>query len=393
MRPLQSIRVVDLSQILSGPFATQILADFGAEVIKVEPVWGDKARQNGPKKGNHSTYFASLNRGKKSVAINLKIPEGQALLARLAAASDVLIENFRPDVMTRLNLGYEALHKINPRLIYAACSGFGQSGAGNSRPALDIVIQAMAGTMSVTGTPDGEPIKVGFSVGDIGAGLYLALGVMAALQERQHSGCGCFVDVSMLESQVALLENAYARYFATNEVPTPLGSRHAVMAPFQAFATLDGYLVIAVSTRTHWEKLCEVLELGSMASDGRLSTSEGRVQHRDIWEEVLSARFSSQSTGYWMQRLEEAEIPAGPINTVEDASRESLLNERELFVEVDYGGVPFRVVGSPLRFGRKRPAAVPKVPELGADTEEILRTVLKLDAREITALHERGAIG
>lgn len=392
MKPLRAIRVIDLTQILSGPFATQILADFGAEVIKVEPLRGDKARQNGPKKDDRSSYFASLNRGKKSVALDLKTSEGQQLLTQLAAQADVLVENFRPGVMTRLGLGYEELRQVNPRLIYAACSGFGRSDAENPRPALDIVIQAMAGTMSVTGTPDGEPVKVGFSVGDIGAGLYLALGVMAALQERHHTGLGCLVDISMLESQVALLENAFARYFATAQVPAPLGSRHAVMAPFQAFATQNGYLVIAVSTRAHWDKLCEVLELPQLSQDTRLDTSEGRVQHRDLWDGVLRERFLSQATDYWVQRLTHAGIPAGPINTVADASQDQLLRDRGLFIDVDYGGVPFRVVGSPLSFDQKRLVAALSVPDVGAQTEEVLRSILNLSSEEIAVLYRRGAI-
>ncbi|MDA8204849.1 MAG: CoA transferase [Thermaerobacter sp.] len=392
MKPLTGVRVIDLTQILSGPFATQILADLGAEVIKIEPLWGDKARQNGPEKVGRSTYFASLNRGKKSVAVDLKNPRGREIVSGLASAADVLVENFRPGVMDRLGLGYSTLRNQHPRLIYAACSGFGRGNGYSGRPALDIVIQAMAGTMSVTGTSDGEPVKVGFSVGDVGAGLYLALGIMAALQGRHVTGQGCLVDISMLESQAALLENAFARYFATAEVPGPLGSRHAVMAPFQAFRTLDGYLVVAVSTQAHWQKLCHVLDLPELAADQNLATSEGRVMNRTQWEPVLNVRFREQPTQVWLERLSQANIPAGPINTVAQASREPALAERDLFIDVNYAGVPFRVVGTPMIFDQARPVADGQVPDLGEHTKEVLRAVLNLGPEDIAALYEVGAI-
>lgn len=392
MKPLESVRIIDLTQILSGPFATQILADLGAEVIKVEPLWGDKARQNGPMVDNRSTYFASLNRGKQSLAVDLKNSDGKAIVEQLAQTADVLVENFRPGVLTNLGLGYEHLKHHNPRLIYAACSGFGWGSPDSARPALDVVIQAMAGSMSLTGTPNGDPIKVGFSVGDIGAGLYLALGILAALELRHQTGQGTCVDISMLESQVAFLENAYARYFATGEVPGPLGSRHAVMAPFQAFATQDGYVVVAVSSSAHWQAFCAVLELPQLVNDDTLCTAEGRVEHRNRWEGVVAQRISSETTQYWLQRLAEKNIPAGPIYSVAEASRQPALASSDFFVNVDYGGVPFRVVGTPLHFDRERVIHGGAVPQLGTQTEGVLKNLLDMDSDTIRALYEKGVV-
>ncbi len=392
MKPLESVRVIDLTQILSGPYATQILADLGAEVIKVEPLWGDKARQNGPMVDNRSTYFASLNRGKQSLAVDLKNSAGKAIVERLVEKADVLVENFRPGVLTNLGLGYEHLKRQNPRLIYAACSGFGWGNPDSARPALDVVIQAMAGSMSLTGTPNGDPIKVGFSVGDIGAGLYLALGIMGALELRHQTGHGTRVDISMLESQVAFLENAYARYFATGEVPGPLGSRHAVMAPFQAFAAQDGYVVVAVSTNAHWQAFCGVLDLPQLVNDDTLTTAQGRIEHRSRWEGMVAERMLSETAQYWLERLAENNIPAGPIYSVAEASRQPALASSDFFVNVDYGGVSFRVVGTPLHFDRERAVLEGDVPELGTQTEAVLKNLLGMDANAIHNLYDQGVV-
>jgi CoA:oxalate CoA-transferase len=368
-QPLQGVRVVDLTQILSGPFATQILADLGAEVVKVEPPAGDKARHNGPMVNGKSSYFASLNRGKRSVCLDLKAEGGRRALLALAGAADVLVENFRPGVMARLGLGYERLREANPRLVYAACSGFGQEGARAQKPALDVVVQAMAGTMALTG--DEAPVRAGFSAGDIAAGLYLAVGVLAALHGRAATGRGVFLDVAMLDCQVAVLENAFARYFATGDEPRRLGSRHPVMAPFQAFSTADRPLVVAVSSDAHWRGFCRALGHPEWAEDGRFQTSGERIQNLPALEAMVAPVLRADGADAWLERLSRAQVPCGPIRAVSEVAADPALGERGLFASVDYDGVPFRVVASPLLADGERPAAA-RVPALGADTGAVL---------------------
>ncbi|HEU4759815.1 MAG TPA: CoA transferase, partial [Dehalococcoidia bacterium] len=246
--PLSDITVLDLTWVLSGPFASMLLCDLGARAIKVErPPYGDIARTTGPYLDHESTYFFSINRGKESICLDLKHPRGSELFLRLTENADVVMENFTPGTMDALGLGYEALTARNPRLVYAATSGFGQTGPDRERPALDIIVQGMGGIMSITGEPGGPPVRPGISLGDIAAGLYTAVGILAALHERQASGRGQLVDVSMLDCQIAILENAFVRYFATGRVPGPIGTRHPLATPFQAFPTSDGWIVLAVS--------------------------------------------------------------------------------------------------------------------------------------------------
>lgn len=368
--PLAGVRVVDLTQILSGPFATQILADLGAEVVKVEPPAGDKARRNGPMVDGRSSYFASLNRGKRSVCLDLKADDDRAALLALVREADVLVENFRPGVLARLGLGYDRLRAVNPGLVYAACSGFGQDGARAGQPALDVVIQAMAGTMALTG--DEAPARVGFSTGDIAAGLYLAVGVLAALYGRARTGEGAMLDVAMLDCQVAVLENAFARFFATGEEPRRLGTRHPVMAPFQAFATADRPIVVAVSSDAHWSSFCRVLGHPEWADDARFAHSVGRIRHLEALEALIAPVLRADGADAWLERLSGAQVPAGPIRAVSEVAGDPALAERGLFATVDYDGVPFRVVASPLLADGGRYTAQ-RVPALGADGAALLR--------------------
>src|SRR3989337_617072 len=260
--PLESITILDLTWVLSGPYASMVLCDLGAEVIKLErPRGGDVARTTLPLINGESGYFFSINRGKKSISIDLTKPEGKELFLRLVERVDVVMENFTPGTMDNLGLGYEALRRRNPRIVYSATSGFGQTGPDRLRPALDIVVQGMGGVMSITGEPGGPPVRPGLSLGDIAAGLFTALGVLAALHEREQSGRGQMVDVGMLDCQVAILENAFVRYFATGDVPQPLGTRHPVTAPFQAFQTRDGYITVALADgrRDQWPLFCSAI--------------------------------------------------------------------------------------------------------------------------------------
>jgi len=260
--PLNGVRILDLTWVLSGPFATMVLSDLGAEVIKIErPKVGDIARGNGPYVNGVSTYFLSLNRGKKSVVLNLASQQGKDIFLKLVRHADVVVENFVPGTMKKLGLDYETLKEHNPRLIYAACSGFGQTGPYATKPALDIIIQSMGGIISTTGEPGRPPVKPGVSLGDITAGLFLSVSILAALQERHSSGEGQMIDISMLDCQLALMENAFVRYLATGEIPGPLGTRHPVSTPFQIFPTKDSYIAVATmgGAQDQWPVFCSLI--------------------------------------------------------------------------------------------------------------------------------------
>jgi len=272
---LEGIKILDLSWVLAGPFATMILADLGAEVIKLErPKSGDTARGNGPFVDGKSSYFLSLNRGKKSITLDLSTPKGKEIFLSLINKVDIVIENFVPGTMKRLGLDYEVLEKHNPRLIYAAISGFGQTGPYANRPAFDVIVQGMGGVMSITGEPERPPVRPGVSFGDITAGLFTVIGILAAVYERGRSGQGQMIDIGMMDCQVAVLENAFARYFATGEVPQPLGTRHPVFTPFQAFQTKNGYIVVAMvgGVSNQWPLFCAAIDRVDLIDDQRFQT-------------------------------------------------------------------------------------------------------------------------
>lgn len=395
--PLAGVLVVDLTWYLAGPYATMILADLGATVLKIEQPGGDPARGNGPfldAERRFSSYFMSVNRGKRSVVLNLKHPRGLAVLAELAARADVLVENYLPGTLERLGLRYAALAERNPRLIYAACSGFGQQGPYARRPALDVIIQAMAGTMSITGEPDGPPMRAGASIGDLTGALYTVIGILAALHERERSGRGQFVDVALLDAQVALLENAFARYFATGEVPGRQGTSHPLITPFQAFATADGSLVVAASSQTHWRALCEVLGRPDLCEDPRFRERADRTRHRAELVPILAAQFATRPTGYWVERLLAAGVPCGPIHTIDQVAADPHLAARAMFVTLDVPGLgPLRTVNSALHHLSRTPG-VPAgpPPALGEHTAEVLREYLGLTDPQVEALRAEGAV-
>ncbi len=394
---LAGVRVVDLTWYLAGPYATMILADLGAEVVKIERPDGDPVRGNGPfydAAGAYSSYFMSVNRGKRSVVVDLKHPRGRELLLELAARADVLVENFLPGTMARLGLGYETLAARNPRLIYAALSGFGQTGPYADRPALDVIVQAMAGTMSITGEPDGEPMRAGASIGDVTGALYAAIGILAALHERERSGQGQLLDVALLDSQVAILENAFARYFATGEVPGRYGTAHPLITPFQAFATADGYVVVAASSQAQWRALCGVLGREDLCADPRFAERAARTRHRAELVAILAEPFAARPTAEWVARLGAAGVPCGPVNTVDAVAADPHEQARGMFVELDVPGLgAWRAVNSPLRLGRTPAGPAGPPPRLGEHTDAVLAEQLGLDAAALAALRAEGAIG
>ena len=394
--PLRGIRVLDLTWVLAGPFASMILGDLGAEVIKVErPPYGDVARTTGPIVNGESCYFFSINRGKKSVCLDLKAERGRELFLRLAGLSDVLMENFTPGTMDKLGLGYDVLQKHNPRLIYSATSGFGQTGPERLRPALDIVVQGMGGVMSITGEPDGPPLRPGLSLGDIAAGLYTAIGVLVALHERERSGQGQMIDVAMLDCQIAILENAFIRYFATGELPKPIGSRHPLATPFQAFPTSDGWIVLALSwgVENQWELFCATIGRVELIDDPRFDTPALRTEHHAELEPILNEAMRQKTTSEWLEEFDAIGLPCGPLNNIAQAAEQPQVVARRMLVEVEHPRIGrLKLPDTPVKLSRTPGGIKGPSPALGQDTYEVLSSLLGLSAEELAELAAAGVI-
>ena len=369
--PLAGLVVVDLSRVLAGPYCTMVLADLGARVIKVErPDGGDDARHIGPfvdtaDGGRFSAYFASVNRGKESIALDLKEPADRRIFEALLQRADVLVENFRPGVMDRLGYGWPALHARFPRLIHAAVSGFGQTGPFRDRPAYDMVVQAMGGIMSVTGTPGGPPVRVGTSIGDITAGLFAVIGILAALRRREETGRGAQVDIAMLDGQLAILENAIARYAATGRDPEPLGARHPSITPFAAFRAADGHLVIAAGNDALFARLCEVLGRRELATDPRFRTNADRTEHAQALTALIEGALASAPAADWLARLEAAGIPCAPIQKVSEAVHHPQTVARGMIGTAPLpGGGSLMMAANPVRIREEREEETEGAPGL-----------------------------
>ena len=310
MKPLQDLVVLDLTRVLAGPYAGMMLADFGADVIKIEaPEVGDDSRAFGPFVGKESAYFMSLNRNKRSMTLNLKNPAARALFREMVKKADIVVENYRPGTMEKFELGYDKLAEINPRIIYAACSGFGQTGPYRDKPAYDVIVQAMGGIMSITGPAGGPPVRVGASIGDIIAGLFTVIGIEMALFHREKSGKGQMIDVGMLDCQLAVLENAIARYLVSGTVPEPLGNRHPSITPFEAFTAKDGSVIVGAGNEKLFEKLCSLIGKSELSQDPRFATNALRTQNAASLKEILDSVFINKSINEWLEQLEAAGIP------------------------------------------------------------------------------------
>ena len=373
--PLAGITVVDLTRVLAGPYCTMMLADLGARVIKIEnPDGGDDSRQVGPFVDGESAYFASINRNKESIALDLKNPADRKVLDRMLATADVLVENFRAGVMEKLGFTWEDLHASYPRLVYASISGFGQTGPYRSRPAYDMVVQAMGGLMSVTGEVGGNPARVGVSIGDIGAGLYATIGIQSALLKRVHTGLGERIDISMLDCQVALLENPIARYSATGSVPKPLGTRHPSITPFDMFATKDGFVVIAVGNDALFTKLCNALGRSEWAQETRFATVPSRNEHHVALKACLESRLADATTSEWETVLEAAGVPHGPMNSVPQLVSNPHVQARGMILDIGIGdGKALQIAGNPVKIGAAAVlSGVRNPPALDQDRERLL---------------------
>ncbi len=376
--PFAGLLVVDLTRVLAGPYVTMILADMGATVVKVEqPGAGDDARGFPPFINGKSAYFTSLNRGKKSIALDLKAPKDRAVFERLLARADVLIENYRGGAMEKLGFGWETLGEKFPRLIYAAVSGFGHTGPYRARPAYDMVVQAMGGVMSLTGHAGGPPTRVGTSIGDITAGLFATVGIVTALYERTRTGRGQKVDIAMLDAQVAILENAFARYAATGVVPGPMGSRHPSIAPFGAVKAKDGHIVIAAGNDTLFAKLCEALNAPAMANDPRFRTNTDRTANIDTLYAELDRLMADATAGEWLARFEVAGVPCGPINDIAGVLADPQVSARNMIVTAEDAVIgKMRMPGNPVKMSAHADApSRPGAPELDGDREEILALI------------------
>jgi crotonobetainyl-CoA:carnitine CoA-transferase CaiB-like acyl-CoA transferase len=390
---LSDIKVLDLTTFLSGPFCTMILSDMGANVVKIEtPSKGCATRQTPPFIRGESAYFMSLNRGKKSINLNLKSERGKKIFFQLAASSDVLVENFRPGVMDRLGFDYKKVSEMNPQIVYASISGFGNSGPFKEKGAYDMVIQGYGGIMSITGSPGGEPVRVGYSVSDLTAGLYGALAITGALRVRDKVGKGQYLDVSMFDCQVAFMENAVARYFATGEIPGPLGNRHPSIAPFQAFKSQTGYFTLTASTDEQFNNLCDAVGLAHVKNDKRLSTKRDRVRNVALINELFGKIFTEKPNEYWLELLERHKIPCGPINDVKEVVESPQVQARGMIVELEHEKTGrIKMAGSPIKASLTPFFAQYAPPLLGQDTDSIL-SQLGYNPDEIDAFKAKGDI-
>lgn len=392
--PLDGIKVLDLTRVLAGPYATMLLGDLGAEVIKIEqPGTGDESRNFGPFKNGFSLYFMSVNRGKRSITLNLKTERGQAIFKQLLAHTDIVVENFRPGTMKKLGLDYDTLKTEHPSLIYAACSGFGQTGPYAQQGAYDMIIQGMGGIISITGEPEGPPVRVGTSISDITAALFTTIGVLSALHHRNETGKGQLVDVAMLDSLVAVLENAVVRYFATGEAPKPLGARHPAITPFEAFASADGHVIIALGNDTLWAKFCEHVNRQNLISDERFRTNADRTENHAELFPILSEIMSQRTTDDWIDTLGKIGVPCGPINAMDKVVSHPQVQAREMITRVAHhitGAV--EVPGVPIKLSETPGNVDAPAPSLGEHTTEILRDILEMSPDEVAALKQDGVI-
>lgn len=375
-RPLEGIKVLDFSRALAGPYCTMLLADMGAEVIKVEaPGTGDDSRAWGPPFiEGESAYFLSINRNKKSISLNLKSKDAKEIINRLIKKADVLLETNRPGAMERLGLDYDNVKKINPQIIYCSISGFGQTGPYRERPGFDQVLQGMGGIMGITGEPGGPPIKVGVAVTDIATGMFAAIGILTALFHRERTGEGQMIDASMLDGQVSWLTYQAGRYLTSGEVPEKVGSGHPLIVPYQAFKAQDAYINIAVGNDNLWQKFCEATGLQHIANDPKFATNGQRVKNRAEVVDIISKVIATKTMDEWLEILDKAGVPCGPIYTIDRIFSDPQVLARNMLVEVDHPKCgKIKVTGVPIKFSKTPGEIKSPPPTLGQHNEEILK--------------------
>jgi crotonobetainyl-CoA:carnitine CoA-transferase CaiB-like acyl-CoA transferase len=393
--PLEGVRILELGQIIAGTYGSQVLSDLGAEVIKVEAPEGDLGRNPSvaPYQGL-SGLFLTLNRNKQSIVINLKNAAGRQVFYDLVKVSDVVVDNFRPGVLERLKIDYPTLSRINPRIIQCSITGFGIAGEYKDHPALDIIIQAISGHMAITGEPGRPPVRVGIPLADLSGGIYSCKGILAALFDRERTGEGCQIELSMFDTMLHLLSYIGTMWLTNGEVPKPPGSAHDYSVPWQAFEAADGYIVVATRQENFWRKLCTALEHPDLAGDLRFADNASRVKHRDVLVPRLEKIFRTRTIADWLERLRAAGVPAAPVNNVDGAFSEPPVKEREMIVEYDHPEVgKVRLPGNPIKMSKMSGTISRPAPRLGEHTDTVLKTLLRLSANEIADLRESGAVG
>ncbi len=396
MALLADIRILDLSRVLAGPYCTMVLADYGADVIKVEePGAGDGTRMWGPPwVGDESAYFLAANRNKRSITVDLKTAEGQQIIHELTLHADVVIENFKVGGAARLGIDYATLAAINPRLVYCSITGYGQNGPYKDRAGYDFVIQAQGGVMSITGPESGEPYKVGVAIADITAGLFAATAILAALHERAHSGKGQAIDVALLDSQIAWLANVAQNYLATGKAPARYGNAHPSIVPYETFPTADGHIAVGIGTDAQYRKFCEAAGQPELAADLRFATNRRRVEHRSELIPMLQRLFRTRTTATWLALFGALGVPAGPINDVAAALEDPQVQSRDMVQEVDHPTAGrIKVLGPVAKFERTPASIRLAPPPLGYDTDTVLHDLLGYAEDLIASLRQRGVIG
>jgi formyl-CoA transferase len=394
--PLAGTTVLDLSRVLAGPYCTMLLADLGADVIKVErPGTGDDTRHWGPPFVNgESAYFLSVNRNKRSIEVDLKHPRGRQLVVELARRADVFVENFLPGTLDGLGLGYQALSALNQRLVYCSITGFGQTGPRRCEPGYDIMVQAMAGVMSFTGEAEGRPMKLGVAIADLAAGMLAGNAILAALIARAASGRGDYLDLALFDCTLSWLANVGANYLLGGEVPQRLGTAHPNIVPYQAFAARDGELIIAVGNDRQFADLCRIIGREELALDPNYRTNAARVQNRQRLVPLITAEILKAPVQAWLERLHQAGVPCGPVNRVDQALTDPQVAARGMLIETDHSTAGrLKLVGSPLKFASGDPMPRRPPPRLGEHTNDLLREILGLSTEGIASLRATGALG
>ncbi|MFT5392406.1 MAG: crotonobetainyl-CoA:carnitine CoA-transferase CaiB-like acyl-CoA transferase [Gammaproteobacteria bacterium] len=402
--PLTGLVVFDLTRILAGPSCTQILGDLGAEIIKVErPGAGDDTRNFAPpylpkadgEDSSESAYFAGTNRNKRSITLNLSDERGQKIAHDLIAQSDILVENFKTGTLDKYGLGFTDLHERYPNLIYCSVTGFGHTGPYADRPAYDALIQAMGGVMSLTGEPDGAPMKVGVSIADLMSGMYATVAILAAARHQQATGRGQHLDISMLDAHVAWLANQGMNYLATNEAPPRLGNQHPNIVPYQVMPSADGHFVLSVGNDPTFARFCEAAQAPELLDDPRFATAVDRVRNRDDVTETLNELTRAHSTDWWIDRLEAAKVGCGRINTLDQVFSDPQVQARGMVIEMPHpatDGRPAKIIASPLKLSETPVSYRRPPPLLGEHTEEVLAQYLALDAQAVKALRDDGVV-
>jgi formyl-CoA transferase/CoA:oxalate CoA-transferase len=393
--PLGGVVVLDLSRVLSGPYCSMMLADLGARVVKIEhPARGDDTRHWGPPfRGGESAYFLSVNRNKESVAIDFAKPDGLALVHRLAARADVVIENFRPGTLQKFRLDYASLSEERPSLIYCSISGYGQTGRRSAEPGYDAIAQAEGGIMSVTGLPDGPPIRPGIPIADMASGMFAASGILAALFDRERTGQGRYVEVALLDSITALLIYQAQSYFLTGVPPTRVGNRHALIAPYDSFTARDGTFILAVGNDAQFERCCDAIGLADLAQDRRFTTNRDRVVRYDELRPILDARFRTGDRGRWLTALGAAGVPVAPVRDVQELMADPQLRDRGMIETVDHATAgPLTLVGSPIKLSGETDPVRTAPPVLGQHTAAVLKDLLGVDDEAFARLQAAGVV-